>query len=244
MSTTTPLTDRINALLTYSNEITGQNDTTLSDAVAHLTAGYGGGESPILPAEYKQVEYIQSSGTQYIDTGVTGRVGLKIVCCMGWVTLSGALWGVRKNSGDYRYFITIYNGIDFAFIEDHASNISPVAGSIYTLTYDTSYLSGSNLLFVREVLEENYLSFNSGSSTFNAEASIYIFGYNRPYASGPLLSSTIFKSMRITDHDGNILFNGIPCYRISDGVIGIYDFANSTFLTNQGTGTFTKGADV
>jgi hypothetical protein len=37
----TPLTDSINALTTYANEITGASDTTLSDAVHTLTNGYG-----------------------------------------------------------------------------------------------------------------------------------------------------------------------------------------------------------
>lgn len=47
MPTTTPLTDAIQALTTYANEVTGANDTTLSEAVATLAAGYGqgGGES-------------------------------------------------------------------------------------------------------------------------------------------------------------------------------------------------------
>ena len=40
---TTPLTDAINALTTYSNTVTGASDTTLSDAVATLAVGYGGG---------------------------------------------------------------------------------------------------------------------------------------------------------------------------------------------------------
>lgn len=43
MPTTTPLTDAINALTQYANETTGQSDTTLSDAVGTLVAGYGGG---------------------------------------------------------------------------------------------------------------------------------------------------------------------------------------------------------
>ena len=40
-----PLTDAINALTTYANSVTGKTppDTTLSDAVATLAAGYGGG---------------------------------------------------------------------------------------------------------------------------------------------------------------------------------------------------------
>lgn len=39
----TPLTDAINALTTYANTVTGASDTTLSDAVATLANGYGGG---------------------------------------------------------------------------------------------------------------------------------------------------------------------------------------------------------
>ena len=37
----TPLTDAINALTAYANEVTGASDTTLSDAVETLVAGYG-----------------------------------------------------------------------------------------------------------------------------------------------------------------------------------------------------------
>ena len=40
---TTPLTDAINALTRYANDTTGASDTTLSDAVGTLVAGYGGG---------------------------------------------------------------------------------------------------------------------------------------------------------------------------------------------------------
>ena len=38
-----PLTDKINALTAYANEVTGESDTTLSDAVASLASGYGQG---------------------------------------------------------------------------------------------------------------------------------------------------------------------------------------------------------
>lgn len=41
---TTPLTDAINALTQYANDTTGASDTTLSDAVGTLVAGYGGGD--------------------------------------------------------------------------------------------------------------------------------------------------------------------------------------------------------
>jgi hypothetical protein len=47
----TPLTDKINALTAYANEITGESDTTLSEAVHTLADGYGqGGGDTIWPA--------------------------------------------------------------------------------------------------------------------------------------------------------------------------------------------------
>ena len=44
----TPLTDGINALTAYANEVTGAEDTTLSDAVGRLCEGYGGGEEYVI----------------------------------------------------------------------------------------------------------------------------------------------------------------------------------------------------
>lgn len=34
------------------------------------------------------------------------------------------------------------------------------------------------------------------------------------------------------------------CYRKADGVIGMYDVDNDVFYTNNGSGTFGKGADI
>ena len=49
----TPLTDSINALTTYANEVTGGSDTNLSDAVHTLASGYGGGASNIVTGTFK-----------------------------------------------------------------------------------------------------------------------------------------------------------------------------------------------
>ena len=43
MSTTTPGADQLQALISYSNNKTGANDATLSDAVTRLVEGYGSG---------------------------------------------------------------------------------------------------------------------------------------------------------------------------------------------------------
>jgi hypothetical protein len=36
----------------------------------------------------------------------------------------------------------------------------------------------------------------------------------------------------------------VPCYRIADGVIWMYDLTNDQFYTNSGSWTFTKWPDV
>lgn len=68
MSTTTPLTDNINALTAYSNQKTGANDTNLSDAVTRLVNGYGSGGG------YNGIEYVIDSNnkiTNVIFHGLT-----------------------------------------------------------------------------------------------------------------------------------------------------------------------------
>ena len=58
----TPLTDSINALTTYANEVTGGSDTNLSDAVHTLASGYGRGGSTV-SAPRKDVNFIDYDGT-------------------------------------------------------------------------------------------------------------------------------------------------------------------------------------
>lgn len=64
----TPLTDRINALTAYSNNKTGASDTTLSDAVTRLVAGYGGGGAsyPFLQS-YERIEITEDLSSMTVS---------------------------------------------------------------------------------------------------------------------------------------------------------------------------------
>lgn len=48
----------------------------------------------------------------------------------------------------------------------------------------------------------------------------------------------------LLDKDGTIVANLVPCYRKSDGEIGLFDLVSEQFFVNNGTGEFTKGSDV
>ena len=98
MPSNTPLTDAINALTRYANETTGQSDTTLSDAVGTLVAGYGGGGG---------------SGEDYIQFKTTpSETALTVEYNAGSFTL-GAAYAVfvhSTNSGNDPSHATIVDG--------------------------------------------------------------------------------------------------------------------------------------
>ena len=62
---------------------------------------------------------------------------------------------------------------------------------------------------------------------------------NSPTSARPI---TIYGA-RMTQ-DSEIVREYIPCYRKSDGEIGLYETFTGQFVTNAGTGTLTKGEDV
>lgn len=102
----TPLTDRINALTTYSNTVTGENDTTLSDAVAHLIAGYGGGGSSLASGTVTP----QAASTELtFDTGLSTINGVLVYPTVSPFTRTRAQIGIIIiKSGSYFTAISLY----------------------------------------------------------------------------------------------------------------------------------------
>ena len=70
---TTPLTDAINALTQYANETTGASDTTLSDAVGTLVAGYGGGGGAPT-SSFVLKDYKVTTSKWVIDSGIANLI--------------------------------------------------------------------------------------------------------------------------------------------------------------------------
>ena len=189
----------------------------------------------ILPSAYQQVEYIESTGTQYIDTGIIGKNGIRVLTEMGWRTLSNSLFGSRKDTTATRFYVTYYSSkIDFGYGADIVSDIYAQAGRIYEIDFDTR---NSTKRFGVDGI------YKTSIANIDTKCNMYIFCYNR---NGTIMSQSksIFKSMTISNTNNEILRDFIPCYRKSDGEIGLYDTVSKTFFTNSGTGTFLKGADV
>lgn len=203
-----------------------------------------------LPVEYQQVEYIKATGTQHIYTDVLAN--------------NGALSPGNNN-------INLYSAdIDFQFDEwqsNYPTNIMFSCGSsgggwigynntvqnIATGTSSGQYFSGTPTLrhqyhwywndttaiFEREDSASISRS-NTETSTVERRFALFYAHSNATsnfHFIGKLFSCVLYKSnVKVLDL--------IPCYRKADSEIGLYDTVNNRFYTNNGTGTFLKGADV
>ena len=192
-----------------------------------------------LPVGYQQVEYIESTGTQYIDTGIntnttTSRYETKINPSLvsGTIGIFGTRNGSSANQSSMNVFI-----IDGTFRLDWlngamGSSVRISSNTEYTISITRGLATINNVNYVigeNTSIDSSY-TFYVGS--FNNTGSVYSKGF-----SGKIYYSKLYNN--------NILvFDGVPCYRKSDNEIGMYDLVSNTFFTNAGKGTFTAGAEI
>lgn len=187
-----------------------------------------------LPEGYQEVEYLESSGTQYFDLGMYNNLAnteITLDFMLLAYAQAKAVLGADNSSGNIVY------------IGRPDGNSSP-----YNMSYwYSTKRSGTATLNERveavvnddngNILENNTIVGTSSiSSSFNTR--LYLFGV----ASNSLVNARVYAlSMRNKTTDSSIM-NYVPCYRTSDNAAGFYDLTNNTFVT--GTGTFIVGADV
>lgn len=207
-----------------------------------------GGEAESYKQLYQRVEYIESAeeGTYpYIltDFYADNESGMEIIA--SFPTLVDKIpMGSRENSDATRFYC-VYplsaNSIYYGF--NTGTTIS------CKLQVDTVYRLQTNFLNSRLVnaYEEDGTRKGSGSisSTLTPSHSVpvSIFGYNSA-SSGVVSSKREYKLYSARCSEGHeVVREYIPCYRKSDGVVGLYEKFTGAFLTAE-TGTFAKGADI
>lgn len=207
----------------------------------------GGGDEPDLRDPYQRVEYIESAeeGTYpYIITDVyaDNDVGAEVIASFP-VMQDRIPMGSRLDSGSTRFYVayplsksTCYYGFNIG------SSIS------CTTKLDTVYRLQTNFMNSRQAsiyeADGDRKAFANISQTLSKHSvPIAIFGYNSS-ASGSVSSKREYKLYSARISEGfDIIREYIPCYRKSDGVVGLYETFTKQFLTAK-TGAFAKGADI
>lgn len=196
-----------------------------------------------LPREYKQVEYIESTGTQYIDTGyIPDNInGYKIECEVCPTELANRyciLSGYNTNNS-ISLEITAQDKARVYFYYGSGIALDKFFGTI-TSNKNTIIIEYLNGRFTRTVNGE------TSSETINllgtANESMYMF------VDRQLRYSIFYKPLKMYKcklYNNNYLIRDfVPCYRKSDNEVGLYDLVSNTFFTNSGTGEFIAGGDV
>lgn len=193
-------------------------------ASALTSAGYPAAVEPVLkgssrvPAGYTEVEYIQSSGTQYIDTGLvcsqSDNYKIELDC-----NLTSSAYYAGAN-GYLQYQASIAGGARSNLTITYANKVETITvnGAIKK-TDDWSNFSDTNVKI-------GILRLGAANNGW----------YSSNIQSGKIYSCKIYKkSVLVRDF--------IPCKNPS-GAVGLYDTVNGTFYGNSGTGAFTAGAEI
>ena len=202
--------------------------------VFHLTNNYD------LPSEYQRVDYIESTGSQYIDTGVNAVGKIRADAKFAFTNTPSSYYvlaGARDGSANRGYIFGTNDSGNWA--NGYISTLSgfatkPVANTIYVGSHTLS--NGSQTLYVNDL---SYKASVSGSLNINYSIYLFALHYNG--------SSTVYSKARI--YYFNLYVNDtlvrafVPCYLKNGGTIGMYDMVYGEFYTTP-SGTFTKGSDI
>ena len=202
--------------------------------------------APLLPSGYTKLEYIESTGTQYIDTGTvltqdnSYELSLAISSTTsGAVGVFGARESASRNSISANYFTA--NGL-----------VADFNNSDYS-TYRCTYMP---------TLNEKYIIYGDKNSRTISDGNGNILAENNAVCSDVITTpsnATIFKLNGTTWelvsmksyyckiwNSGTLIRNFIPAKRNSDGVVGMYDAVNGVFYANADTSgdNFIAGAEI
>lgn len=191
-----------------------------------------------LPSGYTQLEYIESSGTQYIDTGVRvmpenyQQLKMSVTCEKIGQGSGASGWLVDGSNVANAYFYTgVYNGNYYygCGTTDHNTGISSVVGKqTFTLDIPSAKFTVSNAVDV-----------SISTEAVTASAPLYLFGFS--YSPVRCYAEKIYSCQIYTG--ATLIRDFVPCKNAS-GLVGLYDTVEGQFYGNAGTGTFTAGPEI
>lgn len=197
-----------------------------------------------LPEEYQQVDWIQAANGvgAYLDLGFTFDKAalIKIGIYCDSLQTSGQIFGAAENNGKLRCMITA------PFSSASTASFYGSTGSTYNnKTYGMT--SGKNefefslkkgeMRIVRKDLGTIATETSQGEYTMTSNLLLFGQNYNGTVRYAGLRKVYYFKYY---DANNNLICDLVPCYRKADQTIGMYDTVRNIFLTNAGSGYFTR----
>ena len=186
-----------------------------------------------LPDGYTKLQYIQSSGIQYIDTGVIqDTVNFQVNLVVSFAdTNTRYICGVSNQSP--MYFGRYTNGR----FEQNQQYTSLVSGVNKRVNLQWGKNSSNNLMKLVVTVDNQSETLISSLNVTVTNKNFLLFANNgnsvNSILSGRIYSAQIYKN-------GVLAFSGVPA-KNSSNVVGMWDTVTKTFFENAGTGTFEPG---
>ena len=222
-----------------------ENGTITEDvtnyANAEITVNVSGGSVNPLPSGYTLLNYLESSGTQYIDTGLYTKASqvYYIKCKPSSPSATTNIFGNNLGTGCGAFLQTVSNSLYYRFGSTNYSNTSKLYPGI-EMGLDLKL--AINGLSAKDPVSEGYVTVAAiASSTVTEDSTIHniLFGRTTSATNRQLSSVKIYRFK--CKENGVAVRDMYPCKRDSDDVLGMYDVVNDVFYVNSGTGTFTGG---
>lgn len=212
-----------------------------------VTATGGGSAEPEYKTLYQRVEYIESAeeGTYpYVITDFTAddSTGVEVIASFS-VMQDRIPMGSREDSGSTRFYCAYplsTSSCYYGFNIGSSISCSTKVNTVYRL--QTNFMNSRQaIVYEEDGTRKAFANFTQTLSKHTVPMAI--FGYNSA-SSGAVTSKREYKlySARIS-HDFEVVREYIPCYRKSDGAVGLYEKFTGAFLLPE-TGAFAKGADI
>lgn len=197
---------------------------------------------PVLPKGYTKIEYIQSTGTQYIDTGYSAPDGFIADIVFEYTgSTDGCILGAHDLASPWNR----------NYIKGAKLSKNWVVGTGNTdLMPETTVTSNKKYtLHVSTVKGNSYLDVDGTrvgiSNNKSARSALNLWLFYHHYNEYNELDTTPGKlySAKIYSPDGTLVRDFMPCKNAS-GVAGLYDLVNDEFYGNAGSGEFVAGAEI
>lgn len=200
---------------------------------------YNSEKGIFLPDDYIQLEYIEGTGTQWIDSGVKANQDTVVEIefeITGNETGYNAIFGARTNSSSNCFL---------AWSKCGNGKIGVQIGNSGSKNCNTT--QAENVIYKLKTSNGN-ITVNGDSanftpvSDFETPLNVRIFNIANGSTSSSGTGNRILigKVYSFKLYQSEIMIrNMFPAKRKSDNVIGLYDIVSRQFFTNSGTGSFT-----
>ena len=185
--------------------------------------------------KYQQVEYIESTGTQYINTKYYAKGNSSYSFKYSDHKNSGVMFGA--------YNTTWQTGNGF-YVNINNDNNNPYLHYYSNTRININYYDSGTIQINKGKFYFNDIEYESlADKEFSVNYPTYIFAGN--WCGQRIEQPTQYKLYYFKIYEGEELIRDfIPCYKKEDNTIGMYDTVEGKFYTNAGTGQFIAGPEI